>query len=653
LLNALRTTWTRLRNTLAHEASSLRGRLLYALLGLMIVLLAVNAQEHFARLNTRRAALATSHQVVAAGAAGSVRLALEELYRRQQLIATAVLSGGAMPYAGALLQSLREGAPDIASIQVLATDGRVLFSSPPVAPGSSAAGELFFKEISPTAPRYLSNVYAVSSPAPGAVRAQRVVRVASVISDATRQPRAIVTSEAYAAAVWKAPVTEAPGAILVLDGSGQAVATSRTLLPAVLADAGLVGAARDHRQRPVELRLEPGPSLSGYVVPVEGTTWSAAYLSPESMAPVSRDTQISLLLMLAVVSTLAIAILVVLQLSLRPLVRLSAATRKLGSGDLSFRVPSAEIQEFEPLVEAFNRMAESLETAQEQLREVNRDLEMRVRQRTRQLEEEHEKVLRAERLSTLGLFSSAIAHDLRSPLNTLTLISHWLKMHLRESRDEQVVGRLEVMNRELRRADLIIRTLLAFARTGELHREPVDANGVVLEVLDVVGPSEAVRVRVDLTPDAPRIPADRAQLFQVIENLTRNAVQAMPEGGGLSLSSSVSPECWILQISDTGPGIPPELQASVFEPLVTTKATGTGLGLALCKRIVDAHGGALILESRPREGTTFRMELPLHVPEAQPPSPPASALPPAADRAPADEEDDPATRPAGALSHHP
>jgi signal transduction histidine kinase len=100
-------------------------------------------------------------------------------------------------------------------------------------------------------------------------------------------------------------------------------------------------------------------------------------------------------------------------------------------------------------------------------------------------------------------------------------------------------------------------------------------------------------------------------MFQVVENLARNAIQAMPEGGTLRLSSRVVGENWVLCVSDAGPGIPPELQETIFEPLVTTKRTGTGLGLALCKRIVDAHGGTIAVSSRPGQGATFTVELPL------------------------------------------
>ena len=97
----------------------------------------------------------------------------------------------------------------------------------------------------------------------------------------------------------------------------------------------------------------------------------------------------------------------------------------------------------------------------------------------------------------------------------------------------------------------------------------------------------------------------------MVENLVRNGFQAMASGGSLRVASSHTGSECVIRVADTGQGVPPEMQDSIFEPLVTTRATGTGLGLALCKRIVDAHGGSISVESTPGEGATFRIELPI------------------------------------------
>jgi signal transduction histidine kinase len=234
-----------------------------------------------------------------------------------------------------------------------------------------------------------------------------------------------------------------------------------------------------------------------------------------------------------------------------------------------------------------------------------------VQEATRELLEEHEKRLRAERLSTLGLFSSAIAHDLRNPLNTLSLALQWLKMRLGDHTEDRVQHRINVMQSEIRRAEQIIRTLLGFARTGNPERSPTNLNELARDVIAVVDPPPEAQVQTDLDSRLPLISVDRAQLFQVLENLVRNAIQAMSGRGVVTVTTRLRPDGCLLRVADTGPGVPEELHATIFEPLVTTKSTGTGLGLALCKRIVDAHGGEITLESRPGEGAAFTIELPL------------------------------------------
>jgi signal transduction histidine kinase len=234
-----------------------------------------------------------------------------------------------------------------------------------------------------------------------------------------------------------------------------------------------------------------------------------------------------------------------------------------------------------------------------------------VRERTQALEEQQDKLLRAERLSTLGLLSSAIAHDLRNPLSSMGLAADWLQLRLADLPDDKIHSRVSLVQKEIRRADGIIRTLLGFARTGEPQMKPVQVNALVNEVVGAIDPPESVTVRTELSPEMPTITADRAQLFQVVENLVRNAIQAMPDGGVVCISTHLRPDAWLLCVSDTGAGIPAEVQATIFEPLVSTKSTGTGLGLALAQRIVDAHNGRIWVDSRPGQGASFWIEMPL------------------------------------------
>ncbi|MFN3649561.1 MAG: ATP-binding protein [Armatimonadota bacterium] len=609
-------TWRRLNSMAVLHWSSLRGKLLYTLVGLLLVLLTLESQEYFHRVHHRRQVLIGRQLRAARAEAGMLRAALDQIHRSQEVIGESVL-GRWVPDAQAngYLRVVKEQYEGLVGLQVIGTDWTVQYG----APDTNVRKQIQVPGLTPQAPRQVSDVYRpIEGEPPRVWVATLVTRRArpgsSALPSGTPEVLGAVTMEfeasALASLLAKTGESEAD---LLLDQTGTPIAADHPLVARPELEAALKRALAVGQNRPFELMLNGAPMV-GHAVPVPGTPWQLVSLQSEqelaSLWP--DDTRPKIILMLGVVIAFGAAIYLLLRLSMRPVVRLSAAARKLGSGDLSLRLPPAEVREFEPLVEAFNSMALRLASTHDQLVAANQALEERVRERTRELEWEHEKLLRAERLSTLGLLSSAIAHDLRNPLNTISLTLHWLRMRLNDQKDERLEARLEIMQRELKRSDQIIRTLLAFARTGEPQLQWCDLNDLVEEVADVVHPEDPVELRLRLDPHLPAVRLDRAQLFQVLENLVRNAVQAMPEGGQVRVSTSQSGDHCVIEVEDTGAGIPEELRDTIFEPLVTTKSTGTGLGLALCKRIVDAHGGQICADNAPEGGARFRIELPIH-----------------------------------------
>jgi nitrogen fixation/metabolism regulation signal transduction histidine kinase len=155
----------------------------------------------------------------------------------------------------------------------------------------------------------------------------------------------------------------------------------------------------------------------------------------------------------------------------------------------------------------------------------------------------------------------------------------------------------------------------SFAKMPEPKLKALDLNGTVRSVLEIYTSSGNVTVETDLADDLPLVPADDNQIRGVISNLVKNAVEAMWEGGRLAVRTKVAtdggPEgapMARVEISDTGPGIPEEIRDKIFDPYFTTKAKGTGLGLALVYRIIQDHGGSIAFDTGP-EGTTFRVDL--------------------------------------------
>jgi len=237
-------------------------------------------------------------------------------------------------------------------------------------------------------------------------------------------------------------------------------------------------------------------------------------------------------------------------------------------------------------------------------------LEARVTERTRELEAAQEQLLRSARLAALGQFSATMAHELRNPLNVVKLSAHYVTTHVSDP-DGHLRRNLSHMNCSVDRACAIINDLLAFSRLPAPQLSRGAINEIVREAIAALPISDRVAIEWQLAPSLPPVGADMRQLDQAIGNLGLNALQAMPEGGRLSIGTRLVGEQVEIRIGDTGPGVPEELQARVFEPFFSTKASGTGLGLPLVREIALAHGGDLTLQSAPGEGACFILTLPV------------------------------------------
>ncbi|MCS6287610.1 MAG: PAS domain S-box protein [Nitrospira sp.] len=232
----------------------------------------------------------------------------------------------------------------------------------------------------------------------------------------------------------------------------------------------------------------------------------------------------------------------------------------------------------------------------------------------RQLED---RLQRRNRLEAMGQMVGNIAHEIRNPLGSVELFASMLRKDLRDQPHLRTYA--EHISMAVQAMDRLLSNLLVYTRPDCSQLAWQDTESLIREVLTLAShamSSASIVVRCEVDPHVQKLWCDGAKMKQVLLNLVLNALQAMAEGGTLTLSARMAPEQILespaiqLTVRDTGTGIPLELQSRVFDPFFTTKDHGTGLGLAIVHALIEAHHGRIDVESRPGHGTSFVMTLP-------------------------------------------
>jgi two-component system NtrC family sensor kinase len=300
----------------------------------------------------------------------------------------------------------------------------------------------------------------------------------------------------------------------------------------------------------------------------------------------------------SVLAFLVLGVLVAYYLSrmlVRPLFKMQQAMDKIAHGDFTpIPQPESPSEEFFALFRAFNRMIHELEVHQEQL-------------------------VQSRKIAAVGTLTSGIAHELNNPINNIVLTAESLKEDFRELPAEEALGLIQDILIQSERASEIVKGLLDFSRSEHPDFEPLTIAAVIQDTLKLVRNQlslSGIHVETELPPDLPKVRGDRKSLQQVFLNLYINAIQAMLDGGSLSVRAYPSEDGhWLkVEVKDTGYGIDPKDLPRIFDPFYTTKQVGrgTGLGLSVTYGIVEKHGGHIEVESQKGQGATFTVLLPVH-----------------------------------------
>ena len=230
--------------------------------------------------------------------------------------------------------------------------------------------------------------------------------------------------------------------------------------------------------------------------------------------------------------------------------------------------------------------------------------------RTAQLKYANEQLVKSERLAAIGELAGMVGHDLRNPLTGIKNAAYYLKKKGATISEAQANEMLETIDKSIDHANKIINDLLDYSREVHLELTEYTLPDLLEDTLRMVQVPERVQI-VNHVVGETQIRIDADKIMRVFINLIKNAIDAMPDNGKLTITSHQTRENMEISFSDTGNGIPKETLTKIFTPLFTTKAQGMGFGLAICKRIIDAHEGSIKVETEVNHGTTFTITLPL------------------------------------------
>ncbi len=247
--------------------------------------------------------------------------------------------------------------------------------------------------------------------------------------------------------------------------------------------------------------------------------------------------------------------------------------------------------------------------AEEKLTEYSQNLEEKVEERTKELRDAQDQLIRKEKLAIVGQLAGSVGHELRNPLGIIANAVYYLKM-THPNADDTTKEYMDIISSEIRISEKIISDLMDFSRIRKGKRSEIDLNRLVTQALKRQSPPDNIEVVREIPSGPLSIRVNTRQIIQVLTNLLSNAYQAMPEGGTLTIHAENGGDTVRLSVTDTGSGIPGDDMGKIFEPLFTSRARGIGLGLTVSRDLAEGNGGTIEVQSEEGRGSTFTITLP-------------------------------------------
>ncbi|MBO7238109.1 MAG: hypothetical protein J6U96_02310 [Elusimicrobiaceae bacterium] len=278
-------------------------------------------------------------------------------------------------------------------------------------------------------------------------------------------------------------------------------------------------------------------------------------------------------------------------------------------------IPNNEIGElcrvFLHMAAVLRERKNALLSAQHKLLSANEELEERVQQRGEELEKATTELVKTERLAAIGQMASIISHEIRNPLAVISNATKLIKT-IQPPTEPKLIKQFAIIDAEIRQANGIISEVLGFARSRDMILSVIDLNSYVHDIVASYPVGQNIHVTEDLDVESARLKVDAEEMKQALRNLISNACESMPQGGTVTVGTRVGKHIVCIFVADEGPGITPEMKEQIFSPFFTTKARGTGLGLAVVHKAVMRHKGKILVHNRAEKGSVFEIYLKIY-----------------------------------------